>query len=71
MADAQATLDADNREAWGMYGRIVSRLTVDLHMAPVVFARAVDGMDSDEVLTLVDRLAVMHNILNPPPQKPE
>lgn len=69
MADAQATLDSDNREAWGIYGRLCNRFTVDLHVAPVVMASCVEGWSADAVIDLVDRLALMHDVLNPPPPR--
>lgn len=60
------TLDADNAEAWRLFGQVYTRLNVEWRLIPNMFERLVAGMDDADVMTLVDRLAIIFDIVNPP-----
>jgi hypothetical protein len=66
---ALASLDADNADAWSVYGQLCSRFAVDFHLAPALLRHLTEGRAVDDVLDLVDRLAVMYDVLSPPPQR--
>jgi hypothetical protein len=65
--EMQATLDRDNEEAWSVYGRLGSRFLVDFGLIPDTLRRLVDGWPSAEVVDLMERLSVIHDVINPPP----
>jgi hypothetical protein len=66
---ALASLDADNADAWAVYGQLCSRFAVDFNLAPALLRHLTEGRAADDVLDLVDRLAVMYDVLSPPPQR--
>lgn len=70
MAAALRSLDGENAEAWRIFWRLYTRLTVQWGLIPHMFERAVAGRDDEDVLTLVDRLAVIHAALAPPQAAP-
>lgn len=70
MADAQALLDQDNLEAWHIYGRLAGRLVRECGLAPDLFRRLVEHWSTRDVLDLLERLTVMHDILQPPRTEP-
>jgi hypothetical protein len=65
---ALATLDPPSAEAWEIYGRLGSRFAVDFGLVPDVLRRLVAEWSDDDVLDLVDRLAVMYDTFSPPRQ---
>ena len=62
---AFAWLDADNVEAWRIYGQCCTRFAVDLGLVPVHFQALIAGMGPDAVDDLMQRLAVIHDVLSP------
>lgn len=64
--EVQATLDAENVEAWHLYHRLYGRMAVDLQLGPVLFPYLVAGWPAQDVLDLADRLAIVHDVLSPP-----
>ncbi len=68
VADAVASLDPDNAEAWHLYGRVCTRFAVDFGMVPDVLRPLVAGWSPDAVADLFDRFAVMYDVLQPPPK---
>lgn len=67
VADALASLDADNADAWRVYGQCLSRFAVDLGLVPVQFKALVSGRSDADVVDLMERLAVIYDVLSPPP----
>ena len=67
LARALEALDGDNALAWTTYGRIYSRFHHDWGLIPTMFARVIDGFDPEDVTELTERLAVIYDILQPPP----
>jgi len=67
LADAQDTLDLENREAWRIYERLCTRFALDLRLTSVVFPYVLEAWSSGDVVDLLDRLTLMHEVLNPPP----
>jgi hypothetical protein len=63
-----ATLDAENRDAWRIYGQLCSRFAVDFGVAPDLLRALVDGWSPDDVVELMERLTVMYDVLSPAPQ---
>jgi hypothetical protein len=66
VANAQATLDETNREAWSVYRRVCQRFPYDFHAAPLLLDRLTEHWPASEVVDLLDRLALMYDVLNPP-----
>jgi hypothetical protein len=71
VAREQATLDDANVEAWGVYQQLNNRFAVDFGMVPDLFRAVVAGWAPEDVTALLERLDVMHAVLNPPPPPPE
>jgi len=71
LLEAQETLDADNREAWHLYSRCRTRLVVESRLTAEVFRRLVEGWPTRDVLEVVDRMSVIHEVLNPPAPQQE
>jgi hypothetical protein len=69
VADAQATLDRENVEAWDLYGRVCTRFAVDFGVVPELLRQLVDGWRPEDVVDLMERFAVMYDVLNPPPPR--
>lgn len=67
VADALAGLDGQNREAWRLYRQVVTRLGGDLHAGGLVLDRLTRDMDPDDFADLWQRLTVLYNAINPPP----
>lgn len=60
------TLDAPNREAWRLYRQVVTRFTVDAQAIPLVLSRITADYDVDSFTELLDRFAVLHDVMCPP-----
>ena len=68
MPAREASLDADNRFAWHVYGRVVTRLSADLGIGGEVFRALTAGLEPDDVIDLAERLRLMYDVLSPPPK---
>jgi hypothetical protein len=66
---ALASLDLDNADAWSVYGQLCSRFAVDFHLAPELMRHLTEGRAADDVIDLVERLAVVYDVLSPPPPR--
>jgi hypothetical protein len=69
VADAQDTLDRENQDAWQLYGRICTRFAVDMGVTADVLRAHVDGWPAADVVDLLERFAVMYDVLSPPPPR--
>lgn len=67
-ADALDGLWPENRHAWTLYRRIVSRFTYDTHSIGALIVRAMDGLEPEDAFDLVERLSVIYQELVPPPK---
>lgn len=65
MAAALDGLWPENRDAWHLYQRIVSRFTVDCQVLGPLLLRVVDGRDLDDALDVVQRLSLIYQELGP------
>jgi hypothetical protein len=59
-------LSAENRDAWQLYGRVVSQFTVDGQCVGSVLQRLTASLDEETFGELYDRLAIVHQVLHPP-----
>ena len=59
-------LDEDNQEAWGMYRRLSRRILGDLDARALTLDRLTRGWPATRFDALVDRLNVIHDVLQPP-----
>jgi tetrahydromethanopterin S-methyltransferase subunit C len=67
VAERIEDLDPDNREAWQLFGRIVSRLTMDVPgLVTPIMDRMVADLASDDALDLLQRLSVIYDTVIPP-----
>ncbi len=66
LAEKQATLDADNREAWDVYSRLCRRFSYDFHASTLLLERLTEHWPGSDVIDLLDRLSLMYDVLNPP-----
>ncbi len=66
VACQQATLDAANVEAWGLYHRMGNRFAVDFHLTADLFRGLVAGWPAEDVVDVLERLSVMYDTLSPP-----
>jgi hypothetical protein len=71
VADALADLDAENREAWALYRKVVTRLAGDLGTGGVVLERLTRELTQSEFDDTWRRLAILYHALNPPPPRPK
>lgn len=64
-------LDADNLEAWRLYGRMtMHRWVWDLDCGPWWVARVWGEVDEDAMDDLMQRVSVIYDTLHPPKAKP-
>jgi hypothetical protein len=67
LAERLEALDAENAEAWRIFGRIYSRLALDMPgFVEPFLARVLADYDTDDALDLSERLGVIYDVLNPP-----
>ncbi len=60
-------LDSENSEAWRLFGRLVSRLTMDVPgLVTPILERIVSDLDRDDALDLLQRLSVIYDTVIPP-----
>lgn len=59
-------LDEDNQEAWRMYRQLSRRILGDLDARAVTLDRLTRGWPARRFDVLVDRLNVIHDVLQPP-----
>lgn len=59
-------LDEENRTAWTCYRKLSRRIVGDLEARGVVLDRITRGLSPDDFDALVDRLNVIHDVLQPP-----
>lgn len=64
-----ARLDTENARAWDLYGRLCSRFAVDAGIVPDLLRNLVDGWSPSDVVDALERCAVVHDVLNPPPPR--
>lgn len=57
----------ENRAAWGLSRRLLTRFTVDLHALPIALDRATRDLPAEDFLDLLDRLTMIYDALAPPP----
>lgn len=62
-------LDAENRQAWGLYKRIVTRLAADLYCGAEVLRRFTADVSNDDFPDLWERLSLLYSVLNPVEKK--
>lgn len=68
MAAALDTLDAENREAWGLFPTLYCRFAMDVPgVAGPVLARVIAEREASEATDLLDRLNIVYGVLVPPP----
>lgn len=60
-------LCAVNKRAWKMYRRVLSRFAADTHAIPLVLHRVTADLDLDDFADLMDRFAILYDVLCPPP----
>jgi hypothetical protein len=67
VAERIEDLDPDNREAWQLFGRIVSRLTMDVPgLVTPILELIVADLASDDALDLLQRLSAIYDTVIPP-----
>lgn len=59
-------LDEENQEAWQMYRRLARRILGDLDARAVALDRLTRGWPAARFEAMVDRLNVIHDVLQPP-----
>ena len=71
VADAldDLAIDQENAEAWQLFGRCVSRFTVDTHLAGTVFARLTGELSVEEFTDLAARFTLLYDALYPPDKR--
>jgi hypothetical protein len=69
VAEAQSTLDRENVEAWQLYGRVCTRFAVDVGLVGDVLRAHVEGWPAADVVDLMERFAVLYDVLSPPPKR--
>ena len=63
-------LDADNLEAWAMYGRIQSHRWIwDAQCGPWWIGTLFDGLEPEDRDELMDRVSIIYDTLHPPKAK--
>jgi hypothetical protein len=66
--DAIDGLWPENAHAWRVYHQIVSRFGIDFGgVTAWLLDRVTDGMDPEDAVELVERLALIYDTLNPAP----
>jgi hypothetical protein len=64
-------LDPENREAWQLFGSIVSRLTLEIPgVVGPMFAKVIRDLNSEDAIELVQRLSVIYDTVIPPKPTP-
>lgn len=73
VADAFEDLedDRENLEAWHLFNRAVNRFTVDAHVAGSVVLKIAGDRDPESFGDLVERLALLYDVVCPPTQPKE
>lgn len=66
MRDAVEGLDSENRRAWQLFSQVATRFNVDTQSVPLVIQRLTAEDDAEEFGDLMSRLAIIHDIRNPP-----
>lgn len=69
MAQAIEDLYPENLEAWRVFQAMGRRFVVDTGLMPDVFRLATKDADSDTVEGLLDRLALIYDIVQPEKQR--
>lgn len=64
-----AELDAENRAAWELFERVVTRFTVETHTLGPVLMRMAEADDPDDLMDLMTRLSILYDAYYPPPKK--
>lgn len=65
--ERQADLWPENVAAWRLYHQLITRFLVDGQMLGTVFDRLTRELDVESFSDTLDRLAVMYDVLQPPP----
>jgi hypothetical protein len=60
--------DPENQRAWAIYHRVATRFNADTHAGGVVLAGLTAGWDREDFQDVVERLAVIYDVLSPPPE---
>ncbi len=68
LAIAQAALWPENAEAWRVFLSVARRFIADTHLTPVVLAQHLAGRDEEHALDLIDRLALIYDMVVPSPK---
>jgi hypothetical protein len=71
VAAALATLDADNRAAWNLYRKVITRLSSDLAAGGVVLDRLTQDLTVDDFDAMWRRLTILYDAICPPPARPQ
>jgi hypothetical protein len=66
LAAQQAALYRENVDAWHIFHTVGRRVVVQLGMGPEVFRQCVKDREPDEIVDLLDRLSLIHDVLDPP-----
>jgi hypothetical protein len=70
VAAALATLDTDNRAAWNLYRKVITRLSADLAAGGVVLDRLTRDLGSDDFDATWRRLMILYEAICPPAPPP-
>jgi hypothetical protein len=71
VAQALASLDDANREAWTLYRKVVTRLSGDLNAGGTVLERLTREMGPSEFDETWRRLMILYNAICPQPEPPK
>lgn len=63
------TLDDANLDAWQTYHRCYTRFAMDWSLLPFRVQQETAGYEPDAVLDLLDRMALIYGVLQPPPPR--
>jgi hypothetical protein len=58
-------LDSENRSAWALHRQLCNRFVVDLEAGSVALDRLTDGQDAEAFADTIDRLNVIHDVMQP------
>jgi hypothetical protein len=67
--DAFEQVWPENVEVWTLYRRLCSRFSFDFHAVPVLLEKAVAECDADDAIELTERLAMIYDVVHPPPKR--
>lgn len=63
--------DRDAHDAWTLFHRVFSRLTVEAHVAGIALEKVAGDRDPDSFAELMARFGIIYDALCPPPDDAE